>query len=1245
MKLSENQAIDAKKDLSQPESPPKHLYDRITDGVRQRLRPFASRRQANEQEAVTALYKALLGRKPTPKELAKLKNSSTTCRRILTGDEFAGIVKRFNQQQTIPHYEQLGPAADSKLSALLDQWALNPLGPLCRERDWQRILACLLDASVSRIPSLLPAKDQNALTKSTDALISQTRNSFPMRHPGYFQTPGEEQIDRLFQLFFGRRMNQNDSLILRQQQGYLGVIERFLNSDEFGRVTQNLLEHKQVPQQRQTEDVPDWAAGFLCSILDLTQATQRSLTAARSWPNLLLSLLTDENFTAQFLVSEQDSAGNARTKAGRFSYITAQLSHDVPAYVTKAEFLDGNLSVVVYLSEGVSADSLTLSWSDAGIICTELRWTKTHGSHLHRFEGSFDVADNERIIASNFDATLKWKGSNNTISLPTYPIDIIASDAEVEQCVQASGRKITEGHSESAVVVVDNIAARDELNPRLNQAHAEALVNIGDLSGALKVATSRPFEDSLFLAGMTHWSQEKVPEPLPSEPDDPHERRALELLLGNETDANAILADQFEDILDDREAANIETIEKDDFASLLIACAMSHISHTTLARLMQQWLIDDRKVDAIYERVTRPFVRAELNKAMQHIGTNHTHGNSLRKRLARYYYNRSDYETSKLFFEKYQQHGKLDRETYIFASYLYSRLGTLDGRKKAVEYLREARKKGATDQRMLERSITLEKDVALKDPLWNRLALRNDIDTLTSQACIALSRQPDSPQLRHRLAIALIFNDEYDDAHEILQSVVAEYPENFLIRRDLIRTFVQLGKNEEIVEHSRHYLTEEFDNWVLLQLVRALRALDLTDEGQLEIQKHMAHCREELRVEFARGYFIKGDFESALEYAEKLREEFPDNSMLHVLTTAALIELDRFDDAAAKLVQIPDVLAADHLSLEVPLFKYSVAKANQSASIAIKELDTLFLSMGCEPLRVRLSNSDKVFDALVGSEKPTLEEDVEFLPLVDGPLVSVVMTAFDAEDYIATAVRSILDQNYANIELIVVDDKSTDKTLEVLEALSLTDSRLNVISKTTNDGTYVSKNIGILNARGTYIALQDSDDWSHPDRIGKSVAVLEQRKDIIGLTTDWVRMTTEGDFVIKSGAQISHLCCISFVFRREEVISQVGLFDSVRIEADMEYIKRIGIVFGTDRVARLRWPLLLGRAHDASLTANSEYGITRTGFTTPRLDYQKAYKIWHQQIADGESGFLPFPLSERIYSAPQMMLPERTVTN
>ncbi len=94
---------------------------------------------------------------------------------------------------------------------------------------------------------------------------------------------------------------------------------------------------------------------------------------------------------------------------------------------------------------------------------------------------------------------------------------------------------------------------------------------------------------------------------------------------------------------------------------------------------------------------------------------------------------------------------------------------------------------------------------------------------------------------------------------------------------------------------------------------------------------------------------------------------------------------------------------------------------------------------------------------------------------------SVIIPAYNSEAYISQAIQSALDQTEKNIEVIVIDDASTDRTLEV--AKSFTDKRVKIFVNKQNFGRSYSLNIGFKEAQGTWLALLDSDDWFVPERL------------------------------------------------------------------------------------------------------------------------------------------------------------------
>lgn len=120
------------------------------------------------------------------------------------------------------------------------------------------------------------------------------------------------------------------------------------------------------------------------------------------------------------------------------------------------------------------------------------------------------------------------------------------------------------------------------------------------------------------------------------------------------------------------------------------------------------------------------------------------------------------------------------------------------------------------------------------------------------------------------------------------------------------------------------------------------------------------------------------------------------------------------------------------------------------------------------------------------------------------PLVSVIMPAYNAEQYIDKAIESVLLQTYSNLELIIVEDCSTDNTLDVIRRY--TDERIILEKNPANRGIAYSTNRGIELSRGKYLALLDDDDMAAADRIALQVEYLESHEqiDILGGWTEAV---------------------------------------------------------------------------------------------------------------------------------------------
>lgn len=192
-------------------------------------------------------------------------------------------------------------------------------------------------------------------------------------------------------------------------------------------------------------------------------------------------------------------------------------------------------------------------------------------------------------------------------------------------------------------------------------------------------------------------------------------------------------------------------------------------------------------------------------------------------------------------------------------------------------------------------------------------------------------------------------------------------------------------------------------------------------------------------------------------------------------------------------------------------------------------------------------------------------------------LVSIIMPAYNAEKTIERSIRSILDQTYKNLELIVVNDFSTDRTEEVVRKLAREDKRVRYIKQEKNMGCYPTRNAGIRASKGDIIAFQDADDLSFPDRIETQVVPICLGK--AQFTMSRIVRSTRGieefdmsdpgqyigliaDDMNKAGGsnndplQLQKVGYITSVYTRN-LFEELGLFWENRFGSDAEYVERV----------------------------------------------------------------------------------------
>lgn len=231
-------------------------------------------------------------------------------------------------------------------------------------------------------------------------------------------------------------------------------------------------------------------------------------------------------------------------------------------------------------------------------------------------------------------------------------------------------------------------------------------------------------------------------------------------------------------------------------------------------------------------------------------------------------------------------------------------------------------------------------------------------------------------------------------------------------------------------------------------------------------------------------------------------------------------------------------------------------------------------------------------------------------------LVSVVMPVYNSEKYLREAIDSVLSQSYKNIELIIVDDGSTDSGRDIV--LSYTDSRIRLLQNEKNSGIVFSRNKGLEAAGGEFVATLDSDDIALPDRIAKQVIFLEANPDYGLCGTFYHTIDSNGKLLkkinfptsdqdIQTHLTIGNCFCNSTMMLRSKLAKELKYREKYDIVEDYELWYRIS---KTAKVANLPFYGTHYRVHGNNISVakmNDMFALVK--------------KINEQVLTDLEIGF------------------------
>lgn len=237
--------------------------------------------------------------------------------------------------------------------------------------------------------------------------------------------------------------------------------------------------------------------------------------------------------------------------------------------------------------------------------------------------------------------------------------------------------------------------------------------------------------------------------------------------------------------------------------------------------------------------------------------------------------------------------------------------------------------------------------------------------------------------------------------------------------------------------------------------------------------------------------------------------------------------------------------------------------------------------------------------------------------------ISIVMTAYNMEQYIEEAMMSCLNQTYKDIELVVVEDCSTDNTLAIIEEIAAKDSRVKIIKHETNMGAGMGRRDGINAATGDYFITVDADDWLDEDFIKALVVRAEKTgADIVsgGITVErgegyWEK-TCYGDVVTTGIDKIKKFWGEKIVFMNNKIIrtsfrEKIPYCSRRFIEDTPTIIPMLHIANQVDYVSNTGYHY---RMQEDSLTHKADpfkYALFRALCCMDLIDYFKDNKAEH----------------------------------
>ena len=214
-------------------------------------------------------------------------------------------------------------------------------------------------------------------------------------------------------------------------------------------------------------------------------------------------------------------------------------------------------------------------------------------------------------------------------------------------------------------------------------------------------------------------------------------------------------------------------------------------------------------------------------------------------------------------------------------------------------------------------------------------------------------------------------------------------------------------------------------------------------------------------------------------------------------------------------------------------------------------------------------------------------------------LVSVIMPSYNTEKYILDSIQSVQAQTYANWELIIVDDCSTDNTVEIVKKhiAETKETRIHLLSNEKNSGAAISRNYALREAKGRWIAFLDSDDLWLPEKLEKQIRFMEENRYCFTYTDYRIQLNGVWEPYVYIGPNVvnkrkmynyCYFSTITVMYDREKI----GLIQIADLRKNNDYAMWLQIIEKSD-CYRLPECLSYYIKHEGSISSGSKWKLIK----------------------------------------------------